>query len=154
MAQELSGAFSGKGKKIALAVARFNSAIVERLVDGALDALRRSGVAEDDIVVARVPGAWETPLLCQKMAQSGKFDAVIACGCVIQGDTPHFDYVAGENAKGLNNVALQTGVPVINCVLTTHTVDQAMDRAGIKHGNKGFDAAMAALETIDVLGQV
>lgn len=154
MAKELAGTFSGEGRRIAIAVARFNSAIVEQLVAGAQDALLRHGVADDAITIARVPGSWELPLLCQKLAAAGSYDAVIACGCVIQGDTPHFDHVAAAASRGISEVALKTGVPVINAVLTTHNVDQAMDRAGIKHGNKGFDAAVCALETISLLEQL
>lgn len=147
----ISGNLTGEGHRVAIAEARFNSAIVEQLVAGAIDGLTRHGVLAEAITVVKVPGSWELPLVCKRLAESGKFDAVIACGAVIRGETPHFDYVAGEAAKGLGAVSVQTGVPVIFAVLTTDTVEQAQARAGGKAGNKGFDAAMTAIEMINLL---
>ncbi len=145
MAHYLEGSLRGSGKKIALIVSRFNSFISEKLLEGALDILGRSGVAGDDIQVARVPGAFEIPLVAQKMARCGRFDAVICLGVVIRGATPHFDYVAAEVAKGTAQVMLDTGVPILFGVLTTETIEQAIERAGTQAGNKGADVAMAAL---------
>jgi 6,7-dimethyl-8-ribityllumazine synthase len=152
MPKTFAGDLNGDGKRFAIAATRFNGAIVEQLVAGALDALVRHGVKDKDIAVARVPGAWELPLVVKKLAESGKYDAVIALGCVIRGETPHFDYVAGEAAKGIANASLAAGVPVAFGVLTTDTTDQAAARAGLKAGNKGVDAAMAALEMVNLLG--
>jgi 6,7-dimethyl-8-ribityllumazine synthase len=151
MAHYLEGHLQGAGRKIAIVVARFNSFISEKLLEGAIDSLIRSGVADDDIVVARVPGAFEIPLMAQKMARSGKYHAVICLGTVIRGATPHFDYVAAEVAKGTAQVMLDTGIPVLFGVLTTETIEQAIERAGTKAGNKGSDAAVAALEMINLL---
>ncbi|MBQ7248449.1 MAG: 6,7-dimethyl-8-ribityllumazine synthase, partial [Deltaproteobacteria bacterium] len=131
-----------------------NSFISERLVDGALDALLRHGVADDDIMVARVPGAFEIPLVARKLAESGKFDAVICLGAVIRGSTPHFDYVSAEVSKGIASVGLASGVPVIFGVLTTDSIEQAIERAGTKAGNKGFDAAMSAIEMVNLLKEI
>ncbi|MSP90240.1 MAG: 6,7-dimethyl-8-ribityllumazine synthase [Myxococcales bacterium] len=142
------------GARIAIVVGRFNAFISERLLEGALDALRRSGVSEAAIDVARVPGAFEIPLAAQAMARSGRYDAVICLGCVIRGATPHFDYVAGECARGIQHVGLTTSVPVLFGVLTTETLEQAIERAGAKAGNKGADCALAALEMIDVLRRI
>jgi 6,7-dimethyl-8-ribityllumazine synthase len=154
MPKTVEGQLNAKGVRIAIAVARFNRFITEKLLDGALDAIRRTGGDLDQVTVSWVPGAWELPLVCQTLAKSQKFDAVIALGAVIQGDTPHFDYVAGQSASGLAGISLETDVPVIFGVLTTVTVEQAMDRAGIKAGNKGFDAAMTAIEMSNLLGQL
>ncbi len=151
MAHYLEGHLQGTGRKLGIVVARFNSFISEKLLDGALDALVRSGVNSDDITVARVPGAYEIPLVAQKMAKSGKYDAVIVLGAVIRGATPHFDYVAGEVAKGTAQVMLDAGIPVLFGVLTTETIEQAIERAGTKAGNKGSDVAIAALEMINPL---
>ncbi|MCL2791145.1 MAG: 6,7-dimethyl-8-ribityllumazine synthase [Desulfobulbus sp.] len=154
MAHYLEGHLQGKGRKIAIVVARFNSFISEKLLEGALDTLTRSGVDSDDIVVARVPGAFEIPLMAQKMARSGNYHAVLCLGAVIRGATPHFDYVAGEVAKGTAQVMLDTGIPVLFGVLTTETIEQAIERAGTKAGNKGSDVAIAALEMINLLDAV
>ncbi len=154
MVQYLEGHLQGAGRKIAIVVARFNSFIAEKLLDGALDLLTRSGVNEGDITVVRVPGAFEIPLVAQKMARSGRYDAVLCLGAVIRGATPHFDYVAAEVAKGTAHVMLDTGIPVLFGVLTTDTIEQAIERAGTKAGNKGADVAVAALEMIHVLEQV
>jgi 6,7-dimethyl-8-ribityllumazine synthase len=154
MAKYLEGNLQGTGRKLGLVVARFNSFISEKLLEGAIDSLVRSGVNTDDIVVARVPGAFEIPLVAQKMARSGKYDAIICLGAVIRGATPHFDYVAGEVSKGTAQVMLDAGVPVLFGVLTTETIEQAIERAGTKAGNKGSDVAIAALEMINLLEKI
>ena len=140
------GMLNGKGLKFALVVGRFNELISSRLHEGALDCLRRHDVAAGDVDVAWVPGAFEMPLIAQKMAVSGRYDAVVCLGAVIRGGTPHFDYVAAEAAKGIAKVSLDSGVPVIFGVLTTDTIEQAVERAGTKAGNKGWAAASTALE--------
>jgi 6,7-dimethyl-8-ribityllumazine synthase len=140
--------------KIAIVVGRFNGFIVESLLKAALDTLQRAGIASGDITVSHVPGALEMPLVVQKYAQSGNFDAIIGIGAVIRGSTPHFDFVASENAKALSSLALQHSVPVINAVLTTDTIEQAIERAGTKAGNKGADAAMTAMEMISLLRKI
>jgi 6,7-dimethyl-8-ribityllumazine synthase len=151
MSTSLAGSLRGEGHRIAIAAARFNHQIVEQLVGGAIDGLVRHGVSDKSITVVRCPGSWELPLVCRRLADSEKFDAIIACGAVIRGDTPHFDYVAGEAAKGLAGVQQHTGLPIVFAVLTTDTVEQAQARAGGKAGNKGFDAAMTAIEMINLL---
>jgi 6,7-dimethyl-8-ribityllumazine synthase len=149
--QSLEGALvPPDGARFAIVAARFNSFIVERLVDGALDALRRHGVADDRITVVRVPGSWEIPLVCQRLARSGALNAVIAVGAVIRGATAHFDYVAGEVAKGVFSASMQSGVPIAFGVLTTDTIEQAVERAGTKAGNKGWDAALSAIEMVSL----
>jgi 6,7-dimethyl-8-ribityllumazine synthase len=150
----IEGAFDGRGLKIAIAVARFNSFITERLLDGAIDGLARHGVAGDDITVVKTPGSWELPLVVKTLAESKQYDGIICLGAVIRGDTPHFDYVAGEAAKGIGQAMMQTGVPVAFGVLTTNTLEQAIDRAGAKSGNKGFDAAATVIEMAGVLRQI
>ena len=142
------------GGRYALVVARFNGFVTERLLEGALDAITRHGGDLDRVTVVRVPGSYEMPLVCQRLARSGKYDAVIALGCVIRGGTAHFDYVAGEAAKGLASTALSTGVPVVFGVLTTDTIEQAVDRAGVKMGNKGAEAAVTAIEMVNLLRQM
>ena len=132
------------GARFALVASRFNHFIVDRLVEGATDCVKRHG--GEDITLVRAPGAWELPLICQTLARSGRFDAVVALGAVIRGSTPHFDYVAGEAAKGVAGAAASAAMPVVFGVLTTDTIEQALERAGVKAGNKGFDAAMAAIE--------
>lgn len=154
MARYLEGHLKGDGKKLGIVVSRFNSFISEKLLEGAIDALVRSGVSDDDIDVARVPGAFEIPLVAQKLARTGRYDAVICLGVVIRGATPHFDYVAGEVAKGTAQVMLDTGVPVLFGVLTTETIEQAIERAGSKAGNKGSEVAVGALEMISLLGEL
>lgn len=154
MAQYLEGNLQGNGRKIGIVVARFNSFISEKLLEGAIDSLVRSGVNGDDIVVARVPGAFEIPLAAQKMAKSGRHDAIICLGAVIRGATPHFDFVAGEVSKGTAQVMLDAGIPVLFGVLTTETIEQAIERAGTKAGNKGSDVAIAALEMINLMDQL
>ena len=140
------GRLDAKGLKFAILVSRFNSFITERLLGGALDALERTGCEGADIEIVKVPGSWEMPVAAAELARQKRHNAIICLGAVIRGDTPHFDYVAGEAAKGLGQVAMQTGVPVAFGVLTTNTLEQAIDRAGAKGGNKGFDAAMTAIE--------
>jgi len=140
------------GARFVLVAGRFNALIVEPLIAGARDALVRHGVSDDDITLVRVPGAWEIPQACRQIAQSGKADAIVALGAVVRGETPHFDYVAGEVAKGVSAVSSATGVIITFGVLTTNTFDQAIDRAGGKAGNKGADAALAALEMVSLRG--
>ena len=135
-----------EGKKFALVVSRFNDFITEKLLSGALDALIRSGTSDEDIEVVRVPGAFEIPLLAQKMAKTKRFDAVICLGAVIRGSTPHFDYVSAEVSKGVAAVSMESEIPVIFGVITTDTIEQAIERAGTKAGNKGWSAAIAAVE--------
>ncbi len=137
--------------RFALVVSRFNDFVVEPLVRGAVDALKRHGGAEKQIEIVRVPGAFDIPVVARKLAQSRRYDALVALGAVIRGETPHFDYVAGECASGLARIALESGVPIGFGVLTTDTVEQAVDRAGGKAGNKGADAALAALEMANLL---
>lgn len=151
---EIRGDFQARGRRMAIAAARFNELVTARLLQGALDCLRAHGIAEDDLVVAWVPGAFELPPVARRLATSGAYDAVICLGAVIRGDTPHFDHVAGQAAIGIRTAAEESGVPVIFGVLTTDTFEQALDRAGGKHGNKGWDAAMAAMETASVLEQL
>ncbi|MEJ5347371.1 MAG: 6,7-dimethyl-8-ribityllumazine synthase [Desulfosoma sp.] len=145
------GQLRSEGLSFGIVVSRFNDFICERLLGGALDALKRTGASEENIEVFRVPGAYEIPLAAKKLAGSGRFDAVICLGAVIRGATPHFDYVANEVAKGIATVSLETSVPVTFGVLTTDTLEQAIERAGSKAGNKGFEAAMAAVEMANLL---
>jgi len=153
--QVIEAGLAAKGKKFAIVVARFNSFIVESLLEGALDTLKRVGdVAEQDITVVRIPGAFELPLAVQKIAASGKYDGVIALGAVIRGGTPHFEYVAGECVKGIAQVSMQYSTPVAFGVLTVESIEQAIERAGTKMGNKGGEAAMSALEMVNVLAQL
>ena len=147
----IEGDLSVRDLRIACVAARFNDFVVEALVRGALDVLKRHGLPEKQIEIVRVPGAFEIPLALQKLAMSRRYDALIALGAVIRGDTPHFDYVAGECASGIGRVALESGVPIAFGVLTTDTVEQAMDRAGGKAGNKGADAALTAIEMVNLL---
>ena len=140
--------------RFAIVVGRFNSFIGERLLEGALDALKRHGANEDNIAVAWVPGAFELPLAVKRMAESGDYDAVLALGAIIRGSTPHFDYVASEASKGIATVSLKTDVPVSFGVLTCDSIEQAIERAGTKAGNKGFDAAVTALEMVNLLKMI
>lgn len=146
MAKFLEGNLIGTGLRVGVVVGRFNEFIGSKLLGGALDAFKRHGLEEDAVEVAWVPGAFEIPLIAQKMAASGKYDAVITLGAVIRGSTPHFDYVCNEAAKGVSKVALDTGVPTIFGVLTVDTIEQAIERAGTKAGNKGWEAAVTAIE--------
>lgn len=148
------GNLVGEGLKIGIVVGRFNDLITMRLLDGAKDALKRHGVKEEDVSLAFVPGAFELPLVAKKMAMSKKYDAVITLGAVIRGATPHFDYVCNEAAKGIAQASYQSEVPVIFGVLTTETIEQAIERAGTKAGNKGWEAATSAIEMANLLKQV
>ena len=147
----LEGKLTAEGLRIGIVAARFNEFITNKLVSGAIDALTRHGASAENMTMAWVPGAFEIPLAAQKMANSGKVDAVICLGAVIRGSTPHFDYVSNEVTKGVAHVGLQTGVPTVFGVLTTDTIEQAIERAGTKAGNKGFDAAMTAIEMANLL---
>ncbi len=148
------GQLKADGKKFGIIVGRFNEFIGGKLLTGALDALKRHGGSEEDIEIIWVPGAFEMPLTAKKLAKSSKYDAVICLGAVIRGSTPHFDYVSNEVTKGIASVSLDTEVPVIFGVLTTDTIEQAIERAGTKSGNKGYDAAVTAIEMTNLLGQI
>lgn len=150
----LEGEFRAEGARFAIVVSRFNSFVVENLLTGAMDALTRHGVARSDITVVRVPGAWEIPLTAQRLAASGRFDAIVAVGAVIRGGTPHFEYVAGETVKGLAQVTLAHGVPIGFGVLTVDSIEQAIERAGTKAGNKGAEAALSAMEMVSLLRKI
>ena len=154
MANYIEGNLNGAGKKFGIVVARFNSFLSEKLLEGALDALVRSGTVDEDIDVIRVPGAFEIPLVAKKLAESQKYDAVIVLGVVIRGATPHFDVVVNEVSKGTAQVGLDSGVPVLFGVLTTETIEQAIERSGTKAGNKGADVAIAAIEMADLVGKL
>ncbi|MCE0450163.1 6,7-dimethyl-8-ribityllumazine synthase [Brevibacillus sp. AF8] len=147
------GHLVGTGLRVGIVAGRFNELIVSKLVGGALDALKRHGVEEEKVDVAWVPGAFEIPLIAKKMAESGRYDAVVTLGAVIRGSTPHFDYVCNETAKGVASLSLSTGVPVIFGVLTTDNIEQAIERAGTKAGNKGWEAATAAIEMANLSKQ-
>ena len=150
MARTIEGHLDAKGLKVALVVARWNELVTARLLDGALDALIRHGAAASDLTVVKVPGSWEVPLVAGKLAASDSYDAVVALGCLIRGETPHFDLLAAEAAKGLAQAAAASGKPVLFGVLTCDTMEQALDRAGGKAGNKGWDAATAAIEMVSL----
>jgi 6,7-dimethyl-8-ribityllumazine synthase len=151
---ESRGAFDARGRRFAIVAASFNEIVVRPLVQGAVDCFRAHGVSDDDLHVAWVPGSFELPLTSKRLAQTGMFDSIVCLGAVVRGETAHFDFVAGEAARGIQTVALETGVPVSFGVLTTDTMEQALDRAGGKHGNKGWDAAMTAMQTASVLDQL
>lgn len=151
MAKIFEGNLIGKGLKFGIVVSRFNEFFSGKLLEGAKDALNRHGVLEADIDVAWTPGSFEIPLIAQKMAESKKYNAVICLGAVIRGGTPHFDYIAAEVSKGIANTSLKTGVPVIFGVITTDTLEQAIERSGTKSGNKGFDAAVSAIEMANLI---
>ena len=148
------GKIVAKGMKFGIAASRFNDFICGRLIEGAVDALTRAGADEKDIRIFKVPGAFELPLIAKKMAKTGQFDAVICLGAVIRGATPHFEYISAEVTKGIAAVGLDTEVPIAFGVLTTDTIEQAIERAGTKAGNKGWDAAMTAIEMVDLLRKV
>jgi len=154
MYKTIEGNFSGKGKKFAIIVSRFNSFMTDRLLEGALDCLSRHEVIEKDIIIIKVPGAFEIPVICKKLADKKAVDAIIAIGAIIRGDTPHFDYVAAEVSKGIANISIDTGMPISFGVLTTDTIEQAEIRSGAKGGNKGFEAAMTALEIINIITNI
>ena len=152
--QMIEGQYTDADGRYAVVVGRFNQFVVDSLVEGAVDALTRHGVDEDNITVVRVPGAFEIPLAAQAVAEKGDVDAIIALGAVIRGSTPHFDYVAGESASGLNKVQMDTGIPCSFGVLTVDTIEQAIERAGTKSGNKGAEASLVAIEMVSVLRQI
>src|SRR5580698_4976225 len=143
---KIDGGLSAAGLRFGIVVSRFNSFITERLLAAAVDALERAGAASQDVDVVRVPGSFELPLTAKKLAMTGRYDALIAIGCVIRGETSHYDYVCSETARGLQLAQMDSGVPIMFCVLTCDTVEQAIDRAGLKGGNKGFEAGLAAIE--------
>jgi 6,7-dimethyl-8-ribityllumazine synthase len=150
----IEGGYAGNGKKFAIVAGRFNSLVVQPMVQGALDTLRRNGVREQDVTLVWVPGCFELPVAAKRVASKGKYDAVIALGAVIRGGTPHFDYVAGQCAAGLQQVALSLELPVTFGVLTCDSTEQALDRAGVKSGNKGADAALTALEMVNLFSEL
>ena len=152
--KEIRGAANAAGLRFALVVSRFNSFITDRLLAGAVDALEASGANADNIAVVHVPGSFEIPLTAKKLAAGGRIDAAIAIGCILRGETAHFDYVASEVARGVQLAQLDTGIPVIFCVLTCDTLEQAIDRAGLKSGNKGYDAGLAAIEMANLSRQL
>lgn len=154
MAKTFEGQLVAEGLKFGLVVARFNEFITNKLLSGALDALKRHGANDDDIEIAWVPGAFEIPLVAQKMAFSKKYDAIICLGTVIRGSTSHYDYVCAEVSKGVAHVGLDSGIPTMFGVLTTETIEQAIERAGTKAGNKGFDSAMSAIEMANLLKNI
>ncbi|GAA0311736.1 6,7-dimethyl-8-ribityllumazine synthase [Gracilibacillus halotolerans] len=154
MAKVYEGKLIGTGLKVGLVVGRFNEFINSKLLSGAEDALRRHGVNEEDVEIAWVPGAFEIPLVAKKMAKSGKYDAVVTLGSVIRGSTPHFDFVSNEVSKGVASVGLEADIPVIFGVLTTDSIEQAIERAGTKAGNKGAEAAVTAIEMANLLNQI
>lgn len=149
-----SGNLDGKGQRHAIVVSRFNELLTSKLLDGAVDCLSRHGVSEKDIILNWVPGSFEIPYAAQKLASTKKFDAIICLGALIRGDTPHFDFIAAEATKGIAKLALDTGIPIIYGVITADSLDQAIERAGTKAGNKGWDAALSAIEMIDLYGQI
>ncbi len=150
----IEGTFTHTNGRYAIVVARFNSFVVESLLGGAIDALQRHGVKDEQITVVRAPGAWELPLVVDRLARTGNYDAVVALGAVIRGGTPHFEYVAGECTKGLAQASMEHDVPVAFGVLTVDTIEQAIERAGTKAGNKGAEAALSALEMVDLLDKL
>src|SRR5215472_8125358 len=154
MPNVLEGQLHAAGLRFAVIVGRFNSFITERLLAGAMDALTRTGAGADMIDIVKVPGSWEVPLAAGEVARQHRYDAIICLSAVIRGETPHFDYVAAEAAKGVAHAAVETGVPVAFGILTTNTLEQAIDRAGAKGGNKGFDAAMTAIEMANLLRNI
>lgn len=151
MATKITGSLDASKHRFGIVSGRFNDFITARLVDGAIDTLQRHGSKTENVIHVQVPGSWEIPLAARKLAETKRVDAVICLGCVIRGQTPHFDYVAGESAKGVASASLQTGVPMSFGILTTETLEQAIDRAGAKAGNKGADAALAAIEMANLI---
>lgn len=154
MAKTIEGKLIAKGLRFGIILSRFNSFVSDRLLEGALDALRRSGAEEADCSVVRVPGSFEIPLATKKMAKTGKYDALICLGCVIRGATPHYEYIASEMTKGIAQLTLENEIPIAFGVLITDTIEQAIERAGTKVGNKGFDAAMTAIEMANLLKEI
>ena len=154
MAKTIQGKLDAAGSRFAIVISRFNSFVSDRLLNGALDALERHGAASDDITTVWVPGSFEIVLAAKKLALSKKYDAVICLGALLQGETPHFEYLSTTVAKGIGSVSLESGIPVIYGILTCNTLEQAIDRAGLKSGNRGFDAAMSAIEMVQVMKQL
>jgi len=154
MAKTIQGNLDAAGSRFAIVISRFNSFVSDRLLNGALDALERHGAASDDITTVWVPGSFEIVLAAKKLALSKKYDAVICLGALLQGETPHFEYLSTTVAKGIGSVSLESGIPVIYGILTCNTLEQAIDRAGLKSGNRGFDAAMSAIEMVQVMKQL
>lgn len=154
MVKIYEGMFNGENLRVGIVCARFNEFIVSKLLGGAVDALKRHNVSEDSIDVAWVPGAYEIPLIAKKMVETKKYDAVITLGAVIKGSTPHFDYVCAEVSKGVASVSLDAGIPVIFGVLTVNSIEEAIERAGTKAGNKGFDAGLCAIETVNLMKEI
>lgn len=154
MARIIQGKLDATGSRFAIVISRFNSFISDRLLSGALDALERHGAAPDDITTVWVPGSFEIVLAAKKLALSGKVDAVICLGALLQGETPHFEYISSTVTKGIGNIGLESGIPVIYGILTCNTLEQAIERAGLKSGNRGFDAALSAMEMVQVLKQL
>jgi len=154
MGRKFEGKFDARGEKIAIVGSRFNDFFTNELMDGALDCLHRHGVADEQIDTAWVPGGFEIPFVAKRFVETGRYAAVICVGCIIQGDTPHFQYVAGEVTKGIAQVSLESNIPVVYGIVTAETLDQAIERSGTKAGNKGFDAAMTALEMIDLCANI
>lgn len=150
----IEGNLNAKGLKFAILVSRFNSFVTERLVTGALDALSRSGAVAEDIEIVRMPGSWEMPVVAKELVKQKRHDGVICLSAVIRGDTPHFDHIAAEATKGLAQTSLESGVPIAFGILTTNTLEQAIDRAGAKQGNKGFDAALVAVEMANLMKEL
>jgi 6,7-dimethyl-8-ribityllumazine synthase len=146
----VEGNLKADGFKFAIVASRFNDFVVGRLIDGAIDVLQRLGANPDDITIYKVPGSWEVPLTVKKVAETNRFDAIICVGAVIRGETPHFDHIAGEVTKGIASISLQKSIPITYGILTTDTVEQAINRAGLKSGNKGVDAAMSAVELLNL----
>jgi len=154
MAKIIQGKLDAKGSRFAIVISRFNSLISDRLLSGAVDALERHSASTDDISIAWVPGCFEIPSIAKKLAFSQKYDAVICLGALLRGETPHFDYLSSTVTKELGQIGLESGIPVINGVLTCNTMEQAVDRAGLKTGNKGFDAAVTAIEMVQLIKQL
>lgn len=154
MGRTFQGELHGAGLRVAIVVSRFNEVVTSRLLSGARSALERHGVQDDDVDVAWVPGAFELPIVARRLAEGRRYDAVVCLGAVIRGETPHFEYVAGEAARGIGQVARETGVPVVFGVLTPNTIEQALERAGGKAGNKGYDAALSAIEMANLMRQL
>jgi len=154
MGHVFEGRFDARGRRIALVASRFNEFFTRELVAGAQDCLRRHGVADDHVDIAWVPGSFEIPLAAQRLCRTSRYAAVVCLGCLVQGDTPHFQYIASEVSKGIAHVSLESGIPVVFGVITAETLEQAMERAGTKAGNKGFDAALSALEMVDLTGKI
>ncbi len=154
MARTIQGKLDATGCRFAVVISRFNSFISDRLLSGTIDALERNGAVQDDIAIAWVPGSFEILLAAKKMALSRKYDAVICLGALLQGETPHFEYLSSTVTRGIGNISLESGIPVINGILTCNTLEQAIERAGLKSGNRGFDAALSAIEMVQVLKQL